>query len=144
MAHEPRWRLGGCTSLATWLVGYFLNTLLGKRYPLSGFLHRAAEFNIVPTDSFPDLSREPTPQVGRLATGQSSRRAVIGDRETTTPPGPGSGGTHQVAKLLLEHANSIVDREEAVKSAMALGMPLHEIEDYLDWLDQFNRLNSRI
>ena len=42
---------------------------------------------------------------------------------------------HEIAKLLLEHARTFPERSEAIKSAVALGMPLHEIEDYLDWLD---------
>jgi len=42
---------------------------------------------------------------------------------------------HEIAKLLLEHAGTFLERAEAVKSAMALGMPLKEIEEYLDWVD---------
>lgn len=42
---------------------------------------------------------------------------------------------HEIAKLLLEHAGTFLERTEAVKSAMALGMPLDEIESYLDWID---------
>lgn len=44
--------------------------------------------------------------------------------------------SHEIAKLMLEHAKTFLDRQEAIKSAMSLGMPLHEIEQYLDWLDQ--------
>jgi hypothetical protein len=43
--------------------------------------------------------------------------------------------THEIAKLLLEHAESFLQRSEAVKAALSLGMPIHEIEAYLDWLD---------
>jgi DNA-binding transcriptional MerR regulator len=43
---------------------------------------------------------------------------------------------HEIAKLLLEHAGTFLERAEAIKSAIALGMPLGEIEEYLDWLDQ--------
>jgi hypothetical protein len=43
--------------------------------------------------------------------------------------------THEIAKLLLEHAESFLERSEAVRAAMSLGMPIHEIEAYLDWLD---------
>jgi len=47
-----------------------------------------------------------------------------------------SGGmSHEVAKLLLEHAESFLERTEAIKAALDLGMPLAEIEAYLDWLD---------
>ena len=42
---------------------------------------------------------------------------------------------HKIAKLLLEQAGSFLDRAEAVKTALSLGMPLHEIEQYLDWLE---------
>ena len=42
---------------------------------------------------------------------------------------------HEIAKLLLEHARTFLERSEAIKSAMRLGMPIHEIEEYLDWLD---------
>jgi len=40
---------------------------------------------------------------------------------------------HKIAKLLLEQADSFLDRTEAVKTALSLGMPLHEIEGYLDF-----------
>jgi hypothetical protein len=43
--------------------------------------------------------------------------------------------THEIARLLLEHAESFLDRSEAVKTALSLGMPLHGVEAYLDWLD---------
>jgi hypothetical protein len=43
---------------------------------------------------------------------------------------------HEIAKLLLEHAETFLGRTEAVETALSLGMPLHEIESYLDWLDQ--------
>jgi hypothetical protein len=42
---------------------------------------------------------------------------------------------HEIAKLLLEHADSFLKRSEAVRTALSMGMPLHEIESYLDWLD---------
>ncbi len=43
--------------------------------------------------------------------------------------------SHEIAKLLLEHADSFLDRTEAIRTALSLGMPFHEIEAYLDWLD---------
>ncbi len=46
---------------------------------------------------------------------------------------------HKIAKLLLEHADSFLERTEAIKSALQLGMPLSEIEEYLDWLDTVRR-----
>ena len=43
--------------------------------------------------------------------------------------------THEIAKLLLEHADTFLQRSEAVQSALELGMPLIEIEEYLDWTE---------
>jgi hypothetical protein len=43
--------------------------------------------------------------------------------------------SHEIAKLLLEHAETFLERGEAIKAAVSLGMPLNEIHDYLDWLD---------
>ena len=45
---------------------------------------------------------------------------------------------HEIAKLLLEHADTFLERSEAVKTALHLGMPLHEIEDYLDWIEMMH------
>jgi hypothetical protein len=42
---------------------------------------------------------------------------------------------HEIAKLLLEHADTFLERAEAIKTALSLGMSLREIEEYLDWLD---------
>lgn len=42
---------------------------------------------------------------------------------------------HEIAKLLLEHAETFLERTEAIRAALSLGMPLEEIEEYLDWLD---------
>lgn len=42
---------------------------------------------------------------------------------------------HKIAKLLLEQAGSFLERTQAIAAALSLGMPLHEIEEYLDWLD---------
>jgi len=49
---------------------------------------------------------------------------------------------HEAAKLLLEQADTFVKREEAIKAAIALGMPLSEIEEYLDWLDLVRRTDE--
>lgn len=43
--------------------------------------------------------------------------------------------SHKIAKLMLEQAGTFLERAEAVKTALSLGMPLWEIEEYLDWLD---------
>jgi hypothetical protein len=43
---------------------------------------------------------------------------------------------HESAKLLLGQAGTFSQRAEAVRQAIAMGMPLSEIEQYLDWLDQ--------
>jgi hypothetical protein len=42
---------------------------------------------------------------------------------------------HKIAKLMLEKAGTFLERAEAVRVALSLGMPLAEIEEYLDWLD---------
>jgi hypothetical protein len=41
---------------------------------------------------------------------------------------------YEIAKLLLENAGTFLARTEAVRTALGLGMPLDEIESYLDWL----------
>ena len=46
--------------------------------------------------------------------------------------------SHEIAKLLLEHTSTFLNRTEAIKQALGLGMPLNEIEAYLDWLDSFH------
>jgi len=46
---------------------------------------------------------------------------------------------HEIAKLLLEHADSFLERTKAIETAVSLGMPLNEIEEYLDWLDSVGR-----
>ena len=42
---------------------------------------------------------------------------------------------HKIAKLMLEHADTFLERTKAIETALYLGMPLQEIEEYLDWLD---------
>ena len=42
---------------------------------------------------------------------------------------------HEIAKLMLEHADTFLKRSEAVRTALNLGMSLHDIEEYLDWLE---------
>ena len=42
---------------------------------------------------------------------------------------------HDIAKAMLEKAETPLLRQKAVRVAVRLGMPLHEIEAYLDWLD---------
>ena len=42
---------------------------------------------------------------------------------------------HEIAKLMLEHAGTFLERAEAIRVAISLGMPLNQIEAYLDWLD---------
>jgi hypothetical protein len=39
------------------------------------------------------------------------------------------------ARILLARAESPAERKQAVSTAMAAGMPLHEIEEFLDWAD---------
>jgi DNA-binding transcriptional MerR regulator len=42
---------------------------------------------------------------------------------------------HEIAKLVLEKAGTFLERTEAIRTALSLGMSLDEIEAYLDWLD---------
>ena len=42
---------------------------------------------------------------------------------------------HEIAKLILEHADTFVERQDAIRTAMNLGMSFEQIEAYLDWLD---------
>jgi hypothetical protein len=42
---------------------------------------------------------------------------------------------HEIAKLILEQADTFLERSEAVEIGLSLGMPLREIEEYLDWLE---------
>lgn len=41
---------------------------------------------------------------------------------------------HEIAKLLLEHAGTAIERGKAIETAVRLGMPLQEIDQYLEWL----------
>jgi hypothetical protein len=43
--------------------------------------------------------------------------------------------THEVAKRMLEEAQTFEERTTAIKTALDEGMPLYEIEEFLDWLD---------
>jgi DNA-binding transcriptional MerR regulator len=52
--------------------------------------------------------------------------------------------THEIAKLLLEHAETFLERTEAIKAALSLGMPLNEIQDYLDWLDAIRGKSKKL
>lgn len=49
---------------------------------------------------------------------------------------------HEIAKLMLEQADTFLERSEAVEMALYLGMPLREIEEYLDWLENVRRVRS--
>lgn len=42
---------------------------------------------------------------------------------------------HEIAKLMLEQSGTFLERAEAIRTALFLGMPLKDIEEYLDWLD---------
>ncbi len=50
-----------------------------------------------------------------------------------------SAMAHKIAKLILEHADSIANRTTAIQKALDIGMPLREIENYLDWLDSIRQ-----
>lgn len=41
---------------------------------------------------------------------------------------------HEIAKLLLEHAGTALERGKAIETAVQLGMPLSEVDEYLEWL----------
>ncbi len=43
---------------------------------------------------------------------------------------------YETAKRLLKQAVTFVERIVSVGKAMSLGMPLHEIGEYLDWVDR--------
>ncbi len=43
---------------------------------------------------------------------------------------------------MLAEINSPASREAAIRKAMQLGMPLSDIERYLDWLDNLPRSES--
>ena len=49
---------------------------------------------------------------------------------------------HKVARLILEQTRTFLEREEAIRTALNLGMPLNEIEAYLDWLDLMRSENG--
>jgi hypothetical protein len=42
---------------------------------------------------------------------------------------------YEIAKLLLEKAGTFIERQQAISAALNLGMPLNDIQEYLDWLD---------
>lgn len=42
---------------------------------------------------------------------------------------------YELPKRLLRQASTFELRQKAIRAAMGLGMPLSEIEEYLDWLD---------
>lgn len=51
---------------------------------------------------------------------------------------------HEIAKLLLEKAGTFLERTEAIRTALSLGMPPHEIEDYLDWHDNLHVVDAEV
>ncbi len=55
----------------------------------------------------------------------------------------GAGMAYEAAKRLLEQTHSLAEREEAIRNAMQLGMPLHEIREFLDWLDAIRSAASQ-
>ena len=57
------------------------------------------------------------------------------DKAGRPSPERGPIMAHEIAKLLLEKAGTFLQRTQAVEAALELGMPLNEIEEYLDWLD---------
>ncbi len=57
-------------------------------------------------------------------------------------PRRGLAMAHEIAKLLLEKAGTFLERTEAIKVALQMGMPLNEIREYLDWLDSLRPLKQ--
>lgn len=49
---------------------------------------------------------------------------------------------HEIAKRLLEQADSFLNRSEAIRAALSQGMSLREIEAFLDWLDLMREQRS--
>ncbi len=49
-------------------------------------------------------------------------------------PGP-VNMTHELVKRMLQQAQTFEERAKAIKTALDQGMPLYEIEEFLDWLD---------
>jgi len=47
---------------------------------------------------------------------------------------------HEIAKILIENAATRIEREEAIRTAVQLGMPLSKIEEFLDWLDLLQKM----
>lgn len=43
--------------------------------------------------------------------------------------------SYEMAERLLESAATPPERANAIAQAIAMGMPLKQIEEYLDWLD---------
>jgi hypothetical protein len=50
---------------------------------------------------------------------------------------------YEDSKRLLVQAETFNRRAEAIRQAIELGMPLWEIEHYLDWLDQRRPVRPR-
>lgn len=75
-----------------------------------------------------------------FAADQSSQRSH--QHETKAAGQPFVPVAHEIAKLILERAATPHEREEAILKAVGLGMPLHEIERYLDWLDFIRRRDA--
>jgi hypothetical protein len=70
------------------------------------------------------------------AAALTKRRAV----NHTTHRGFGVDAmAYEDAKQWLSEAQTVDERREAIRAALGLGMPLYEVEVYLDWLDA-NRL----
>jgi hypothetical protein len=89
-------------------------------------------------DCEPIARRRPRPDL-RFQRLRLSAILVGAGQEGTSNAG---AMAHEIAKLLLEYADSFLERTEAIKVAMSLGMTLREIEEYLDWLDASRPLPS--
>jgi hypothetical protein len=55
---------------------------------------------------------------------------------------PNGSMTYEDAKRLLHQALTATQRRDAIEAALGMGMPLHLIEEYLDWLDANRRTSN--
>jgi hypothetical protein len=62
---------------------------------------------------------------------------------STTPPPSTSPDSASATPVAAGDNSARVDRTDAMLRMMALGMPLDEIEQQLDWLDARARLQQR-
>ena len=67
--------------------------------------------------------------------GRSTSDSVLSWLAMSQNPAPDDSPEIQVARKNLAEAKNLNERLAAVSKAMDLGMSLHQIESFLDWLD---------